>query len=171
MQTSPAPTETGETMYTAVIGVADPVAASVVKRLVVEHPRFEAVSVATNALLTVEAAGLLKPHLVLLADDSPGLRGSEVVGEIRHESPGCQVVMIAAGYDPSYLRAVEGVFSAISITDPTSLTTVLDSTAEYFDHPEQEEPERRLLDRRVAQDWSKVFSERRAGGRRDEEER
>ena len=158
------------TTYQIVLGIADPGHSIVVERLVESHPRFSAEIILANAMTTLEAVTKLQPPLVLLGDDSPGVRGSEVVEDMFQASPNTIIVMLATGTDPSYLRRHQAVFQAVTIMNPAGITASLDAALDYLDHPEDAEsingPTRRRNDRRLQQDWSKVFAERRENPRR-----
>ncbi len=157
-------------IYTAVIAVSEPGARVAARYLVQTHDRFEIVREVTNAVMSIDACRILKPALLLLADDSPGLRGTEVLEEIRHLSPGTEVILVAT-YDASYLRDSEHAFVSATISIPESITQALTAVADVLDDPDSAgEPERRRTDRRLMQDWKKVFAERRASSRRDAEE-
>ncbi len=157
-------------VYAVVIAISDPGAGVAARQLVQKHPRFEISREVPNAVMAIDACTVLQPDLLLIADDSPGLRGTEVLGEIRLNSPDTKVVLVAT-YDASYLRDSEHAFVAATIAVPESITDALDAIAETFDNPEAHStPERRRTDRRIKQDWSKVFAERRDSGRRDSEE-
>lgn len=152
--------------FTAVIAISDPGAAVAARHLVQRHPRFEIVREVPNAVMAIESCRILRPDVVLIADDSPGLRGSEVLGEIRAESPRTAIFLLAT-HDASYLRSVERIFMAVSLEEPAAITAGLDALAEARDNPEQARPpNRRRGDRRAKQDWTKVFAERRARHRR-----
>ncbi|NNF55950.1 MAG: response regulator transcription factor [Acidimicrobiales bacterium] len=154
-------------VYTAVIAISDPGAAVAARQIVHKHGQFEIVREVPNAVMAVDSCRILRPDLLVLGDDSPGLRGSEVVGEIRHESPDTHIVMIAT-YDPKHLKSIPEVYLAVSLSDPDSLADALSAVATVKEHPEAvAAPERRRIDRRLKQDWSKVFAERRRDGRRD----
>ncbi|NNE95447.1 MAG: response regulator transcription factor [Acidimicrobiales bacterium] len=157
-------------VYTAVIAISDPGACVAARHLVVQHERFETVREVTNAVMAIDACEILKPDLLLIAEDSPGLRGSEVLGEIRHVSPYTQVILLAT-YDATYLHNSEHAFVSASLSVPDSISDALDSVSEALDDPTHESvPERRRADRRIKQDWTKVFAERRTSvGRRTEE--
>ncbi len=158
------------TTYQIVLGIADPGHSLVVERLVENHPRFEAESILGNAMTTLEAVRRLKPPLVILADDSPGVRGSDVIEDMFNASPDTIIVMLASGTDPSYLRQYQAVFQAVTIMNPAGITASLDAAVEYLDDPDGAEsvdgPTRRRTDRRALQDWSQVFAERRDHSRR-----
>ncbi len=158
------------TTYEIVIGIADPSQSGVVERIVEHHERLEQGAMASNAMMTAEVVSQLKPPLVILADDSPGIRGSDVIKEMFEASPQTMIIMLAAGSDPSYLRVHQEVFQAVTIMNPAGIRDALDSAIEYLDSPEEAEsvdgPSRRKHDRRLRQDWSQVFAERREAQRR-----
>jgi DNA-binding NarL/FixJ family response regulator len=157
------------TSYTVVIAMPDPGAAVALRQIVQRHPRFDVMREVPNAVMALEACRVLRPDLAIVGDDSPGLRGRDVVDEIRRESPWTRVILVAT-YDANYLRDVEQVYLAVSIGNPELIESGLDSLAEALDNPEvAKRPERRRTSRRLKQDWTKVFAERRAQGRRNEE--
>ena len=74
---------------------------------------------------------------------------------------------MTTGGDPGELERRDEVASAVRDHDMDALVEALDSTAAFLDHPELEQPERRRhAERRVHQDWTKVFAERRVEVRR-----
>lgn len=157
-------------VYTAVVAVSEPGASVAARHLVKTHERYEIVREVANAVMAIDACRILKPDLLLLADDSPGLRGTEVLSEIRQLSPHTIVILVAT-YDATYLQDSEHTFVSATIAVPESITQALSAVAEVLDDPETSAtPERRRTDRRLKQDWNKVFAERRASGRRDSEE-
>ncbi len=164
--------DTDKRAFTVVIAISDPGASVAARHLVQHHGRFEIVREVPNAVMSIDACTVLKPDLLVIADDSPGLRGTEVLGEVRHNSPETQVLMVAT-YDASYLRNSEHDLVTATIAVPESIHDALDAVADAFDSPEEfTVPERRRTNRRIMQDWSKVFAERRIpdGSRRDIEE-
>lgn len=157
-------------VYTAIIAIADAGARVAARYLVQQHDRYEIVREVPNAVMAIDACQILKPNLLLIADDSPGLRGTEVLGEIKHLSPDTNVILVAT-YDASYLRDSEHTFIPATIAVPESITEALSVVAAAIDDPETGAAlERRRTDRRLMQDWTKVFAERRSAGRRDAEE-
>ena len=164
--------DTDKRAFTVVIAISDPGASVAARHLVQHHGRYEIVREVTNAVMSIDACTVLQPDLLVIADDSPGLRGTEVLGEVRHNSPGTQVLMVAT-YDATYLRNSDHDVVAATIAVPESINDALDAIADAFDSPEDfTVPERRRTDRRLKQDWSKVFAERRTPDttRRDIEE-
>lgn len=158
------------TTYEIVVGIADPSQSRVVERIIENHPRLEPGLVASNAMMTAEAVSKLKPDLVLMGDDSPGIRGSDVIKDMFQASPRTMIIVLAAGSDPSYLRVHPEIFQAVTIMNPAGIKDALDSAIEYLDDPEATEdmdgPTRRRHERREHQDWSQVFAERRDDERR-----
>ena len=164
--------DTEKRAFTVVIAISDPGASVAARHLVQHHGRFEIVREVPNAVMSIDACTVLKPDLLVIADDSPGLRGTEVLGEVRHNSPETQVLMVAT-YDASYLRNCDHNLVTATIAVPESIHDALDAVADVFDRPEDfTVPERRRTNRRILQDWSKVFAERRIpdDSRRDIEE-
>ncbi|MFW2380898.1 MAG: hypothetical protein ACN4GZ_03995 [Acidimicrobiales bacterium] len=157
-------------VYTAVLAISDPGACVAARYLVQKHERYEILREVPNAVMAIDACEILKPDVLLIADDSPGLRGTEVLGEIRLHSPNTKVILIAT-YDASYLQDSEHAFVSATIAVPESITEALNAVAEVIEDPDSSGvPERRRTDRRLKQDWTKVFAERRADSRRDIEE-
>ena len=152
--------------YRIVIGIADTLFAQLVDRAARRHERFEVVATAPNAVLTLEAAIQTLPDIVILSDLSPGTPGREVLSGLAEAVPRALVIMTTAG-DIAELERRAEVATAVSDHDLDALAEALDSTVAYLDHPELDQPERRhRAERRVHQDWTKVFAERRVHVRR-----
>ncbi len=153
-------------MHTVVLGVADPMAAAHLRRQLMDHPRFELVATAHNAVQTLYAVEETRASVVLMADDSPGLRGREVLADIAAASPNSYVIITTPG-DPKALADEPAVASAVYDNDMYGIYAALDQLAAFLDLPKTEAPNRRTSnDRRLLQDWRKVFAERRASPRR-----
>ncbi len=153
--------------HTVVLGVADPLAAAHLRRQLINHPRFELIATAHNAVQTLYAVEETHASVVLMADDSPGLRGREVLADIAAASPDTYVIITTPG-DPAVLVNEPGVASAVFENDVYGIYAALDQLADFLELPKAEIHERRASqDRRLHQDWSKVFAERRAAARRD----
>lgn len=152
--------------HTVVLGVADAMAAAHLRRQLIDHPRFELVATAHNAVQTLYAVEETLASVVLMADDSPGLRGREVLGDIAAASPDTYVIITTPG-DPAALADEPGVATALPDTDVEGIHQALDQLADFLDLPKDDTPERRAsVDRRLLQDWTKVFAERRNTSRR-----
>ena len=152
--------------HTVVLGVADPMAAAHLRRQLMDHPRFDLVATAHNAVQTLYAVEETHASVVLMADDSPGLRGREVLADIAAVSPNTYVIITTPG-DPAALANEPAVASAVYDNDIYGIYAALNQLAAFLDMPKAEMPERRTRDeRRLHQDWTKVFSERREHSRR-----
>lgn len=152
--------------HTVVLGVADPMAAAHLRRQLMDHPRFELVATARNAVQTLYAVEETHASVVLMADDSPGLRGREVLADIAATSPESYVIITTPG-DPRALANEPAVASAVLENDIYGIYAALDQLAAFLDLPKSETPNRRTSnDRRMHQDWTKVFAERRESPRR-----
>lgn len=152
--------------HRVVLGVADPMAAAHLRRQLMDHPRFDLVATAHNAVQTLYAVEETHPNVVLMADDSPGLRGREVLADIAAASPETYVIITTPG-DPKALANEPAVASAVVESDMYGIYAALDQLAAFLDLPTADTPNRRTSnDRRMHQDWTKVFAERRESPRR-----
>jgi chemotaxis response regulator CheB len=153
--------------HTLVLGIADAMAAAHLRRQISDHPRFDLVGTADNAVKTLYLVEDTKPAVVLMADDSPGLRGRDVLADIAAVSRDTLVIITTPG-DPDALRGKPGVAESVHCNDIDAIHFALDNLADFLDHPPTRQgPNRRHFDdRRIAQDWSKVFAERRLVARR-----
>ncbi len=153
--------------HTVVLGIADEMASAHLRRLIVDHPRFELAGMADNAISTLYMVTASKPAVVLLADDSPGIRGRDVLAEMAAASPSSLVIITTPG-EPEALIGRPGVAEAVPQSDLDAIVKALNSLANFLDDPpSMGQPERRGRgDRRMIQDWTKVFAERRTRPRR-----
>ncbi len=154
--------------HTVVLGIADPMAAAHLRRLISEHPRFDLIGLTDTAVSTLFAVQARKPAVVLMADESPGLRGRDVLAEMAEASPNSLVIITTPG-EASALIGRPGVAQAVSQSDLDAILSALTSLADFLDDPDRfSTAERRgVQDRRHYQDWTKVFAERRARPRRE----
>ncbi len=154
-------------VYRMVFGIADHQQAMLLEREVDAHPRFEIANVAANAILTVDLAEKIQPDVILLSDLSPGTPGRQVLADLARVAPNA-LVIITTGGDPRHLEDRVEVVKAIGEYDVDALKRALDATAVFLDTPDHgDRPERRSqAERRIQQDWTKVFSERRVQTRR-----
>ncbi len=151
--------------YRVVLGIADPHQAVVVRREIDRHPRFEVVRDAPNAVLTLDSATKLQPDVVILSDLSPGIQGRDVIDELAECAPDARVIITVA----SELEVASGatnVMHEVNDHDPAAMVVALDSTADALDSPVGQVERRTHVERRLSQDWTKVFSERRVTVRR-----
>ncbi len=154
--------------HTVVLGVADPMAAAHLRRQLMDHPRFDLVATARNAVQTLYAVEETRADVVLISDDSPGLRGREVLADIAATSPGTYVIITTPG-DPKALANEPAVASAVVENDMYGIYAALDQLAAFLDLPKADTLNRRTSrDRRMHQDWTKVFAERRESPRRSD---
>lgn len=154
--------------HTVVLGIADPTAAAHLRRLISEHPRFDLIGLTDTAVATLFAVQAQKPAVVLMADESPGLRGRDVLAEMAEASPNSMVIITTPG-EPQALFGKPGVAEAVSQSDIAAILSALTNLADFLDDPDKfSTAERRGQgDRRHYQDWTKVFAERRARPRRE----
>ena len=153
-------------VYRLVLGISDAQLSSYTASAIDNHSRFEIVATEYNAVLTQTAAGQTQPDVILLSDHSPGIRGSALLGELASIASNPLVILTISGDDLDIEGEIKPTY-AIADHDFEGLRVALDSTAALLDNP-HEQPERRGGDdRRVEQDWSKVFAERRVSVRRD----
>lgn len=152
-------------VFTVVLGIADPHQASIMRREIDRHPRFDVIRDAPNAVLTLDSAATLQPDLVILSDLSPGVQGREILGDLEQDAPKANVIVTIAG-DPTVIGNAANVTHTVHDHDPEAMRTALDSTAEALDHPAEQTERRVQRDRRLLQDWTQVFSERRVTVRR-----
>lgn len=155
------------TKHTLVLGIANDAASSHLRRLISLHPRFELVGLASTAISTLYMVEVMKPSVVLMADESPGLRGRDVLAEISAASPNSLVIITTPG-EPEALIGRPGVAEAVPQDDLDAISEALAGLADFLDDPTAfVTAERRAgRERRSMQDWSKVFAERRAVPRR-----
>ena len=66
---------------------------------------FEIVGEAADGLSAVQSAEELRPDLVLLDMDLPGIHGIEVARHIRRVSPGSKILFVSAGMFPDQAQA------------------------------------------------------------------
>ncbi len=152
--------------FRMLVGIADNFQAKLVERAGAKHPRFEVVATAPNAVMTVDIAIQTRPDVIVLSDLSPGTPGHQVLGSLAEAVPKALVIMTTGG-NPAELERREEVATAVPDNDYDALAEALDSTAAFLDQPELDRPDRRRhAERRVYQDWTKVFAERRVTVRR-----
>lgn len=156
-----------EKTHSLIMGINDPLAAAHTRRQIEDHDRFELMAVADNAVQTLQLIELHKPSVALLADTSPGLRGREVLADIAASSPNTLVIITTPG-DPAALAGQPAVAESLAEADTRAVVNALDSLADFLDNPLADDlPDRRRVpDRRLIQDWTQVFAERRVTVRR-----
>ncbi|MEM7340668.1 MAG: hypothetical protein AAF467_18575 [Actinomycetota bacterium] len=149
-------------IYPLFFGVADSLQARGAAAVVGRHPRFEIVGEASNSVMTVDGAEQTQPNVVVISEHSPGMPGSAVIGELVAIASQPLVIVIGPnGSQPGYTSVL-----AVPEHAPDALARALDATAAQLDNPDARIERRRGADRRVQQDWKKVFAERRVTVRR-----
>lgn len=122
----------------------------------------EIVGHADNGIHTVDLARATQPDCILLDHDSPGLSGFEVLPLIRVELPHTPVVLIAADVSIGP-RAVEaGAFGLVQLWRLGDLVGEFERVVHFLETGGDARGDRRFTDRREAQDWQKVTTQRRA---------
>lgn len=154
--------------YNLVLGIADAMNAAHLLHQIEFHPRFKLVGTADNAIKTLYLIEQEKPAVALISDDSPGVRGRDVLTDIASTSPKTLVIITTPG-DPRVLRGQPAVAESVHQNDVEAINSALHNLADFLDDPVVDQgPERRhYSDRRIQQDWSQVFAERRTSVRRD----
>ncbi len=154
--------------YTVVLGLSEPAQMGMFETELARHGRFEILNKAPNAVLTVDLASQLQPDVIILSDISQGTPGRHVLPDLARLAPHAKVIITVAEHEAIVVGSETGAH-VIHDYDLDALRTALDSTAEMLDHPEAPPERRQQVERRVEQDWTKVFSERRVHVRRKED--
>lgn len=152
-------------MYTVVLGIAEPQQLQLLTSELARNGRFQIVNSAPNAVITVDLAAQLQPDVIILSDLSQGTPGRFVLPDLARLAPHSKVIITIAG-DPQGVIDPSSVAHAVADHDVVALRTALDSTLDLLDHPAELVEQRVLSERRMAQDWTKVFAERRVEVRR-----
>lgn len=154
-----------ETTYTVVLGLSEPAQARMFATELNLHGRFEILNKAPNAVLTVDLASELQPDVIILSDLSQGTPGRYVLPDLARLAPHAKVIITVADREAIVVEGESGV-RVIHDHDLEALRTALNSTVDVLDHPEAPVERRQDVERRMEQDWTKVFSERRVDVRR-----
>lgn len=148
------------------MGISDTMFANYAGAAIDQHPRFEIVGTASNSIMTQTIAEQTQPDVIILSDQSPGTPGSAILGDLA--AIGSRPLIILTTADESGERS--GPDFVVPDRDFDALNQALDSTAAYLDNPTEQPDRRGGGDRRIEQDWSKVFAERRVNIRRSTDE-
>jgi|GEM_PF-7056566 len=155
-----------EPEFSVVIGAFDTFLRRALEETVATHPDFRSVVSVANAIQTVEVARTCHVDAVILVDESPGLKGREVLDQLAAVSPEVRVLIMSTG-DLDVLVSHPNVSTASASGDFTSVANGLTSLARWLSNPSPAAIDRRgRVDRRLSQDWSKTFAQRRHSGRR-----
>lgn len=162
---------TSNALYSVVLGLSEPAQMRVFTSELGRHGRFEILNKAPNAILTVELASKLQPDVIILSDLSQGTPGRHVLPDLARLAPHAKVIITVADHEAAFDGSeTHASVRVIHDHDLDALRTALDSTVGMLDHPEAAVERRKQVERRVAQDWTKVFSERRVEMRRGDEQ-
>lgn len=112
-------------------------------RMLAAHPDIEIVGEACHGLEAVEKIEELRPDLLFLDIEMPGLTGFEVLQSVRRTVP-LPLVIFATGYDQHALAAFEADALAYLLKPvaPERLTQVLDRARKFSGSPDENERER-----------------------------
>jgi CheY-like chemotaxis protein len=157
---------TAERHYSVLIGANDPFLRALIEKCVADHPWFEELASASTAVQTAQMAATFRPDVVILVDESPGLRGRDVLVDIEAALPPGRVILMSTA-DLPQLRALPAVSAAVPHRDGTALFEALTAFVKWMDQPTDYGTDRRSVrDRRVRQDWGQTFAQRRSSSRR-----
>ncbi len=157
-----------EQVHTVVLGINHPQQAAVMRQEIERHPRFDVVREAPNAIMTHDVAIQVQPEVIIFSDASPGTPGRAVLADLKKDVPGVKVI-ITVTEDPDAVLDAGPADAAVNEYDPVAMQRALDSTAEALSSAEEQLDRRKSMDRRMKQDWSVVFAERRISVRRSDE--
>ncbi len=154
--------------YSVVLGLSQPPQARSFVTELERRQRLKLLQTVENAVLTVEMAIRFQPNIIILSDLSQGTPGRYVLPDLARLVPDTLVILTvphidAASIDPDLVLRV------IQDRDVDALHNALDVAVSTLDNPDAPVEARARVDRRVKQDWTKVFAERRQEPRRLEE--
>lgn len=149
-------------VYRVVMGISDSMLSSSVSRVVSQHPRFQIAATAPNSVMTLSAAEAAQPEVIIVSELSPGTPASALLDDMAAIASRPLLILTVPYERPEETRPD----FVVGDHDLDALVSALDSTASLLDNPGQPIERRQRADRRVAQDWSKVFAERRVSVRR-----
>lgn len=115
-------------------------------RMLSSHPDIEIAGEACDGLEAVEKIEQLRPDLLFLDIEMPGLTGFEVLRSVRRTVP-LPLVIFVTGYDQHALAAFEADALAYLLKPvaPERLAQVLDRARKFSASPDENERERRHL--------------------------
>jgi len=71
-----------------------------------KDPKFTVVAECGNAEEAIEKARTLKPHVVIMDINLPGMNGVEATKQIRRYSPGSRILAVSMHSQPTYVRSI-----------------------------------------------------------------
>jgi len=136
----------------------------------VESCGLSVAGVASTAVLGEKLVSLTKPDVVLVDNELPGMSGIESLGYLRQASPNSEVVLVVPDEQIEIDSGSIGAYAVLPksrLADLAPLLRTLESRIDTGRNAARVRTERRSnKDRRVAQDWSRVGWDKRAGGDR-----
>jgi DNA-binding NarL/FixJ family response regulator len=139
-----------------------PLVLEAVRALLDDHPGLKVMAAATDGRQLLDLTGRLKPDLVILDLQLPGVNGLDCLRRIKQFDPAIQVIVLSAFGDAETVRAVvqAGAEGFVLKTDPPgqvinairqvlSGQLVFPRSARRWLQPEQARPDLSDLDRRL----------------------
>jgi two-component system LytT family response regulator len=135
----------------------EPGARSHLKRLLAKHPEVVIAGEAQDGLEAVESIERLRPDLLFLDIEMPGLRGFDVLQAIPPSTP-LPLVIFVTGYDQHALAAFEANALAYLLkpVEPERLAVAVERARRLYESSEQRETERNNI-LRLARETPKVL--------------
>lgn len=150
---------------------SDPRWATAVEKRVDAHPRFEVVAVTGSAAHGADLIEQYAPAAIMLSAELSGMSGIDALAIFQRLDSECEIVLLSQGNNARELASRFGVFGSVSkFRAAEEFDGIVNRLATFLDQPNRPEKQRRTgEDRRKAQDWNKVTSERRQAERRNED--
>lgn len=138
-----------------------------------EAAGYDVVATAVNGVEALRHLQFTKVGLVLSGYELPGMTGLELAEDIRKDPSGPEVVLLLSDLALRDRALDVGCYAIAPRGDRDALDRVLAEVHHFLVTGERRKGGERRTggDRRVAQDWSKVTSERRSGTDRRRSER
>jgi DNA-binding NarL/FixJ family response regulator len=155
---------TTQDAHTAIVCENEPEVRTLVTRLVVDAG-FEVAGAVDKAIDAIELARLVRPTVVVVDHDLPGLPGLEAIPELLEAAPDSEVLLVTND-DRLYDEAMQaGAFGVVYKSRLPELSGALGRVVEFRENAGERDPSERRTgkDRRQRHDWNKVTSERRSG--------
>jgi two-component system OmpR family response regulator len=150
----------------AVVADAEPDTLQIVSRAV-EEAGYEVITATGNGPDTIAVVTEFRPDLLVLDVDLPYLSGLDALTEIKAASPETEVLILTRDESLHDRATGSGAFGVVYKTRLTELAGALGRVTAFLDSDRSPGERRTGSDRRQAQDWNKVTSERRQGDRRE----
>jgi DNA-binding NarL/FixJ family response regulator len=143
--------------------------ATAIETRVNQHPRLVVMAVTGAAPQAFELLEREHINAVILTVELDGMSGIAALPEIRAIAPHCEIILLSRAADSSELASRFNVFGAVSkYSAERDFDGMIGRLADQLDHPANEAEQRRAgPERRIAQDWQQVTSQRRQTERRE----